>query len=269
MGAEPPRSMEEAIEEYLGRIKDKVAPATAAWRRTHLRSVFLRYVRKENKDYRTVTKSDIERMLLALNATPHYKRGIVNTLEDFYGFLKTDDNPAKGIVLARASRQKLVRVPSIAMVNETIDKMPRTIRRHGRATALRNRLLAELAYGSGLRRIELARLNIEDIDSTEKTVYVTGKYGATRVVPLTRKAIAAAREYLALRKETKEVLLLSERKRRMTVGHISKLIREKLGMHTHLLRHAFATHLRIGFFLKRHPKPDLGNAIPSFQKEFS
>jgi integrase/recombinase XerC len=243
MAAEPGRSMEDAIERYLARIRGKVAPATAAWRRTHLRSVFLRFVKREEIDYRTVPRCDIERMLLAMDATRHYKRGIVNTLADFYEFLNLGDNPAREIHVVDRDEKKPVHVPSVEALREAIDRLPDTIARHGRATALRNKLLVELAYGSGLRRIELVRLNIEDVDFNGKTVYVTGKYDTSRVVPLTRKALDIARDYIAVRAETKGVLLLSEQKRRMTPWHISKLIREKLGMHTHLLRHAFATHL--------------------------
>jgi integrase/recombinase XerC len=244
-------NLEEAIEKYLARIRSKVAPATAAWRRTHLRSVFLRFVKREGKDYRTVTKSDLERMLLAMDTTQHYKRGIVNTLMDFYDFLKTGDvsarlnnhNPAKGIHVAVREERRLVRVPSVEAVKEAINRLPQVIRRNNRATALRNKLLAELAYGSGLRRIELARLDVGDVDFSAGTVYIIGKGDVSRVVPLTRKALQTAREYLALRGKATGPLLLSERKRRLTVGHVSKLMREKLGMRTHLLRHAFATHL--------------------------
>ena len=63
----------------------------------------------------------------------------------------------------------------------------------------RNRLMVELAYGSGLRLCELQRMNIEDIDVGERIAQVVGKGEKMRTVPLTDKSIDALSKYLLFR----------------------------------------------------------------------
>jgi len=109
--------------------------------------------------------------------------------------------------------------------------------------SMRDRLILELAYGSGLRRIELHRLNVEDIDLSERLVCVVGKGGRERVVPITNKAAEVLRGYLCTRSVQKGPLLLSYAGRRLTTAGIHMVCALRIGVRAHLLRHACATHM--------------------------
>lgn len=103
--------------------------------------------------------------------------------------------------------------------------------------------MAELAYGSGLRRGELERLNIEDIDLENGTAQVRGKGGKMRIVPLTAITIEFIRRVIADRKAYRGPLLVSFTGRRLGGGAIGWIFAEKIGIRPHLLRHACATHM--------------------------
>ncbi|MDP3130895.1 MAG: site-specific integrase, partial [Bacillota bacterium] len=66
----------------------------------------------------------------------------------------------------------------------------------GKALALRNLALVELAYGSGLRVSELLSLKTADLHLNTGVVHVLGKGGKERIVPLGEPAVAAIRRYL-------------------------------------------------------------------------
>ena len=62
--------------------------------------------------------------------------------------------------------------------------------------SLRDKVLLELFYGSGLRLSELANLRLKDLDLTQGMVQVLGKGSKERRVPLGRLCIAALRQWI-------------------------------------------------------------------------
>jgi site-specific recombinase XerD len=121
----------------------------------------------------------------------------------------------------------------------------------------RDRAIVELLYGTGMRRMELASLNVGDVELEEMTVLVRrGKGRRERLLPLGTKAKEALLEYLeasrpGLVRSTTEALFLSGSGRRFS-GH-GLMIRlrnvgERVGLKVrpHLLRHSCATHLLRG-----------------------
>jgi site-specific recombinase XerD len=202
---------------------------------------FLRHCERVKADYRTVNRRFIEQYLLSLPIVRDHRREIVTALRGFYDFLGVDPNPELEIALPRPTRNRLPRkVPAVAEINRiAVDVGGIT-----EELELRNRLLIELAYGSGLRRGELRGLDVGDIDLHAKTAFVTGKGNRSRNVPLTDRSVELLREYLSLRHVSRGPLLASlQGGRRLTVGHISKLFHRMTGYNTHAFRHACATHM--------------------------
>jgi integrase/recombinase XerC len=117
----------------------------------------------------------------------------------------------------------------------------------------RDLAIFEFLYGCGLRISELAGLNLEDFDFSERWVRVRGKGKKERQVPYAGKASDALDRYLAIRKPAtsgERALFLNHRGERLTdrgargiVKFYARMITGDSSIHPHSLRHAYATHL--------------------------
>lgn len=116
----------------------------------------------------------------------------------------------------------------------------------------RDRAMLELLYGSGLRLAELVTLDIRDLDLAGGFVTVTGKGRKTRIVPLGKPAVAAIRAWLDTRPglDGAAPLFTGRGERRISARsvqlRVKKLALETAandGVHPHMLRHSFASHV--------------------------
>lgn len=120
--------------------------------------------------------------------------------------------------------------------------------------AARDLAMFELFYSSGLRLSELTALRIADFDFNQQTVRVLGKGSKPREVPVGRLALEALRAWFArraelLRMDTDRVFLsrngqpLSNRsvQQRLRTRALQQAITQ--GVHPHMLRHSFASHV--------------------------
>jgi len=125
------------------------------------------------------------------------------------------------------------------------------------AGALRDRALLEVLYSTGARISEAVGLDLDDIDSRERTVLLDGKGGKQRLVPIGRPALAAldaylvrARPGLASGGRGSPAVFLNVRGGRLSrqsAWQVLKVAAERAGIAAsvspHTLRHSFATHL--------------------------
>jgi integrase/recombinase XerC len=119
---------------------------------------------------------------------------------------------------------------------------------------IRDRAILELFYSSGLRLAELVSLNLGDVDAADRMVRVVGKGAKERVVPVGKKALAALHDWLAVRPElarhgetamfvSRNGDRISHRSVQARVNHWAKMQAVPTGVHPHMLRHSFATHV--------------------------
>jgi integrase/recombinase XerC len=119
---------------------------------------------------------------------------------------------------------------------------------------VRDRAILELFYSSGLRLAELVGLNLGDVDAADRTVRVLGKGSKARVIPVGRYALAALHDWLQVRPGlaahgepalfvSKAGVRISRRSVQMRVNHWAKRQAVPTGVHPHMLRHSFATHV--------------------------
>jgi integrase/recombinase XerC len=119
---------------------------------------------------------------------------------------------------------------------------------------LRDRAMLELFYSSGLRLAELVGLDLGDVDVADRTVRVLGKGSKARVVPVGKHALAALHDWLAVRAELarrgERALFVGRRGDRVNPRTVQKRVNEwarrqgaPTGVHPHMLRHSFATHV--------------------------
>jgi len=122
---------------------------------------------------------------------------------------------------------------------------------------MRDSVMLELLYSSGLRVSELVSLKVEDINLEAGFIRVLGKGSKERVVPVNIRAIGRLRGYLnkarqeILKKRQSSYLFVTGRGRSLTRQRfwqtIKTLGRKKgIDLSPHTLRHSFATHLLEG-----------------------
>lgn len=167
-------------------------------------------------------------------------------------------NPARLVRTPKAPKRVPI-VPTAEQTNTLVDSVAADSL--DRPHPARDLLIFELLYGCGIRISELAGLNLEDFDRTERWIRVLGKGRKERQVPYGAKAADALEQYLEVRAklageagprpaETERALLLNHRGRRLSdrgargiVKFYARMISGDSSLHPHSLRHAYATHL--------------------------
>lgn len=167
------------------------------------------------------------------------------------GYLES--NPARGVASPRTPKT----LPRALSLPET----GRLLEVEGESAAFpeRDRLLFELLYATGLRVSELAGLDLDDVDFSERLVRALGKGRKERIVPYGEPAARALKAYLpgrtALRSRSEsgpgsEPLFVNHRGGRLTPRSIARILKRRLreaglpdNISPHALRHTFATHL--------------------------
>ncbi len=158
-------------------------------------------------------------------------------------------NPAKLLILPKLPKT-LPRVPTAEQVNTLVDAVDNNSL--DRPFPVRDRLIFELLYGCGLRVSELAGLNLEDLDTSERWLRVRGKGNKERQVPYGSKAAGSLAAWLPIRQAApaERALIvnyrgvrLSPRSIRRVVAFYARYLAGDSSVHPHTLRHAFATHL--------------------------
>ncbi|OBJ62714.1 tyrosine recombinase XerC [Mycobacterium sp. 1423905.2] len=129
----------------------------------------------------------------------------------------------------------------------------------GDPLALRDRLIVELLYATGIRVSELCGLDIDDVDTGHRLVRVLGKGNKQRTAPFGRPAAEALHAWLTHGRpalataESGPALLLGARGRRLDVRQARTVVHQTVSavdgapdMGPHGLRHSAATHLLEG-----------------------
>jgi integrase/recombinase XerD len=179
---------------------------------------------------------------------------IVVALKIFFRFLAAkgtiERDPAEALTLPRIERYlpETLNELEVEQFLESIDMTGV----HG----LRDRAMIELLYASGLRISELANARLENFNSEERVVRVTGKGNKSRLVPVGRKACEALAAYLSgerpklVKPRSSSEIFLSERGGKLTTARIWQIVKKhaqraglEKNIYPHLLRHSFATHL--------------------------
>lgn len=123
---------------------------------------------------------------------------------------------------------------------------------------VRNRLMVELFYSTGIRRMELIEIRLRNIDLTNNMLRVKGKRNKERDIPLLTGVVESIRQYLELRNEIEgsdfsEYLFLTAKGVKIYESLVYRIINnyfssvsKKVKKSPHILRHSFATHLLDG-----------------------
>jgi len=120
---------------------------------------------------------------------------------------------------------------------------------------VRDQLILELLYATGMRRAELIGLKTTSVNIKKRQIKVLGKRNKERIIPLTIEVTNLVQKYLRLRNEkymteANNFLLLTDKGQPLYEAFVYRKVKKYLGATTsleknspHILRHTFATHL--------------------------
>jgi integrase/recombinase XerC len=176
----------------------------------------------------------------------------VSSLKSFYKFLQKtalrEDNP-----LSKHKALKLAKKVQVPFTAKEIDAVIQNIAKEKDFDSLRNKLLIELLYSTGIRRAELINLKGIDVNISDKTIKVLGKRNKERFVPILSSVLETLNQFLELKiKNTfnSEFLLITSKGNKLYETLVYRIINSyfshvssKVKKSPHILRHSFATHL--------------------------
>ena len=143
-----------------------------------------------------------------------------------------------------------------ALSEEEVDLLIQSPDPNSGPIELRDRVMLEVLYATGLRVSELVGLQLTSVNIRQGIVRVLGKGSSERLVPIGEDALTWLGRYIdngrsaLLKSRLSDVLFLSNRGQmmtRQTFWHAVKKYSLRVGIRRpispHTLRHAFATHL--------------------------
>lgn len=178
----------------------------------------------------------------------------ISSINSYYKFLlKIGAISANPLAKHKALKtSKKVQIPfSKEELNITLNEMAIAEDFEG----LRDKLIVELFYATGIRRIELIQIRIKDIDIQNKTLKVLGKRNKERFIPLINSVIDSIKQYIIERNSLSsikdaEYLFLTKKGIKIYETLVYRIINDyfskassKVKRSPHILRHSFATHL--------------------------
>ena len=220
---------------------------------------FITYCNNFNKNYLNIKYTDIKSYLTHLYEKKYKSTTIsrkISALRTFYAFLYDKNIVDKNVFEYITLPKKEKRLPKY-LSNDDIDEIFKIID-ISTPLGIRNRLILELLYGSGLRVSELCNIKLSDIDFSNKSIRIIGKGKKERIVYYWEPCKRIIDLYLngtrdeILGKNKNEYLIIGNKKsnKSLSVRSVelilnniieSTSLNKKASPHT--LRHTFATHL--------------------------
>ena len=240
---------------------------------------YLRYEKKQSKHTHLAYQTDLQQFktylslvyqITDLNAFNHLQirswmahlmgegvsaRSIarkLSSLKSLYKFLMKEDlvqqNPLNKIVAPKISKKLPVYVEQKAMDTLlNVTEFPEGFE------GLRDSLILNMYYGTGMRQSELIGLRLNQIDAFKRQVKVLGKRNKERIIPITNDLAKKIEIYLDFCKQENiisEVLFCNEKGEPLYAKKVYNLVHKYLSQVTtiqkrspHVLRHTYATHM--------------------------
>ena len=175
-------------------------------------------------------------------------------LRHFYEFLVRKNFIKENPFLLVGAPKKEIRYPE-ALYLEQIETLFAKNRERKDDLKLRDQAIIELLYATGVRVSEIIAIKIGAIDFKNRTIRVFGKGRKERMVIFSKSCLKTLLDYLkkSPTKHFNDFLFTNAKGEQLTgrgVEYILDQIQNKcgiqLGLHPHVLRHTFATHLLEG-----------------------
>ena len=191
--------------------------------------------------------------MLDYGISPRSVNRKITALKSFYKFLLKEEiikeDPTLKVIPPKMSK-KLPAFVEEGQMSQLLDELDFTDDYAG----VRDKLMIELFYSTGIRQSELINLKIKDIDLSSNMIKVLGKRNKERLIPLTKELRQKIDAYLNIRAELpikdSLYLLLTNKGKKLYPTLVYRQVNHYLSQVTsldkkspHVLRHTFATHM--------------------------
>ena len=203
---------------------------------------FIKYL--SNKDYLKINDDDVVYYLEYLYKLEYNKNTIsrkLSSLRSFYNYLVNNDvisynyfnnhkNPKKDKLLPKYLRDEDVKIM------------------YDKCKNVRDKLILELLFVTGIRVSELVNIKINDINFNNREIKILGKGSKERIVIFSNNCLNNINDYLSSRNKVSNYLIINKDGNKISTTSIRNILNKiKLisGVRTkitpHMLRHTFAT----------------------------
>ena len=217
---------------------------------------YIEYLKKHNIDFKTINYNQIRDYLKYLDSLNLKNSSIsrkLSSIRSFYNYLVLDNIIQDNKFLSIKNPKIEKHLPNFLNYNEISDLLNSIDTKD--IKGLRNRLIIELLYATGIRVGELCKIKITDIEESNKTIKIHGKGSKERIVFYGEYCQIYLDEYLKRRDELLDdnktnILLISDSHKAIEVYDVENIMAKivhdislKHHVTPHTLRHTFATHL--------------------------
>ena len=220
-------------------------------------SVFIEYLNQNNiNKFSDVEYNDI-RLYINYLYNMNYKNTTISrhisSLKSFFKYLKVnklvDNNPC--ILISNPKKEK--KLPKY-LNYDVLEKLLNAFDNNN-YIGLRNSLILEILYSTGIRVSEITNIKFKDISMSDKTIRITGKGNKERIVYFGTKCFNLIKKYCEnsykiLNKNNLQYLILYKTGKRINERQIRDIVYEaaikakiEMKISPHVLRHTFATHM--------------------------
>lgn len=220
-------------------------------------TVFIEYLNENNiKKFKDIEYNNI-RMFIKYLYDLNYKNTTISrhisALKSFFKYLKLNNIISNNPCTLISNPKKEKRLPKYLNYNDTEQLL--NAFDNSNYIGLRNSLILEILYSTGIRVSEITNIKFKDINMSDKTIKIKGKGNKERYAYFGTKCFKLIKEYCKnsypkLNKYNLEYLILSktgkkinERQIRDIVDEAATLSHIDMKISPHVLRHTFATHM--------------------------
>ncbi len=203
------------------------------------------------KDLREVKEEDIRDYLEFLNLKKENPSSVsrkISSFKSFYkflylnGYMDKKDYPMSRIAYPKKEKK----LPKFIYYNDLLEILDESLKD---SDGVRDKLIIEMLYATGVRVSELVNIKYSDIDYNNRRIRVCGKGNKERIVYFGEYALDQLNEYTKTHKKNNEGYVLTnsrggqltDRGVRYIIDNIMKRLSVKVHVTPHVLRHTFAT----------------------------
>lgn len=221
---------------------------------------FLHFLDHEGIDFKDVDVAIIRNFLSEELKNKISKRSCKRRIcacKGFYAYLLKRDIVSRNDFTI-LNPLKLEKTYPHALYKEQIEKLFKENNNRKDHLKLRDQAIIEVLYFTGIRASELVNIKFDDIQLRDRVLRVIGKGDKERIVPFTEECRDTLLKYMDndrckmtfFNAEDSDYLFLNNSGNKLTVRGLELILTQiekktglNYGLHPHIFRHSFATHL--------------------------